>query len=247
MSFPPEHKNAPQNTSTRPHKVVSLNSKLPREVQRERSFSQQITLPPRRLTIGLLLTLTAFATLLALSSMLVISLPNGLLWLTTGKLHYNFYSLQLPIAIMIACVFGPRYGTVVCTGVLMATLLGLPLFANGGGPFYWTFPGFGYSVGLCLVALLISKELKKGFKGNGCFRGRSFYILFSGAIAVIIAHGCGVLGLAIQALLSVRTLDETLRYLEQLSFSALPTDLILAMAAACLTRWIRAALFVLIY
>lgn len=79
------------------------------------------------------------------------------------------FTLQFLFTTLAGLILGPRLGAI-STGVYVALgLVGLPIFAEGGGIWYVLKPSFGYLIGFIIGAYitgLISERMKKdNFKG----------------------------------------------------------------------------------
>ena len=100
-------------------------------------------------------------TLIYLSNLILIKLPFisinfHSLFNFAPKLRFEFhiYNIQAITVWAVGILFGPNLG-LIATGIyLLFGLLGLPMFAGGGGFDYYKEPTFGYLISLPLLAFL---------------------------------------------------------------------------------------------
>ncbi|MDO5737814.1 MAG: biotin transporter BioY [Eubacteriales bacterium] len=81
---------------------------------------------------------------------------------------YIAITLQLPIIVILALILGPRTTARACLIYLIMGLIGIPVFAGGGGPHYLLLPSFGYIYGFCLANFLAAKA--KLWQPNSSFK-----------------------------------------------------------------------------
>jgi len=78
-----------------------------------------------------------------------------------GKLRFDSYTPQAPVAIFLGYVFGWPVATIAATLFLAAGLVGplfgVYLFASGGGLDYYAQPGFGYLLGMIFATWVVAK------------------------------------------------------------------------------------------
>lgn len=92
-------------------------------------------------------------------------------------------TLQSLFALLAGCVLAARYALLSQVAYLLLGLMGLPVFANGGGIGYILQPTFGYLMGLPVAAYLVARLVS---------RAKSFYGLVAInflAAAIILAMG----------------------------------------------------------
>jgi biotin transport system substrate-specific component len=65
------------------------------------------------------------------------------------------FTLQVPAVLLSGIVLGPWLGAASQMAYLMSGLLGLPVFAAGGGPGYVLAPTFGFLVGFVVAAPVV--------------------------------------------------------------------------------------------
>lgn len=97
-----------------------------------------------------------FSALIAIGAFIKIDIP-----LPAYTMHFT---LQWLFVLMAAFLLGSARGTTSVAVYLMMGLVGLPIFAAGGGPSYVFRPGFGFLLGFSLAAFVmgfLSERLKK--------------------------------------------------------------------------------------
>jgi biotin transport system substrate-specific component len=90
-------------------------------------------------------------------------------------------TLQTLIVMFAGSFLGSRLGALSQILYVTIGLLGLPIFAQGGGPGYVLQPSFGFLVGFIAGAFLIGKIMEKG--GNPSFP-RTLSALVAGQLAI---------------------------------------------------------------
>jgi len=164
-----------------------------------------------------------FAGLTAIGAFLRIPLP------------YVPFTLQDFFVLLSGSVLGPYFGFFSQMLYLTVGLLGLPVFANGGGPAYIFQPTFGYLLAFPLCAFLVG-SLVHG-KGEPPTQAMPFWTLFGRTLAgymVIYVLGISVLYLNLKYLVAQpRALAEVV-WIGGVIF--LPGTLVKAAASAFLTR-----------
>lgn len=89
--------------------------------------------------------------------------------------YFDYYTLQFTFVLLAAVILPPRYAWgAVGTYVLMG-LIGIPIFAGGGGIGYIVRPSFGYLIGFIFTAGILSYvkhhyqiHSRKGYFGLNC-------------------------------------------------------------------------------
>lgn len=84
------------------------------------------------------------------------------------------FTLQFLFTNLAGIMLGPVYGSVSVALYVILGLIGLPIFANGGGPAYILQPTFGYLLAFILAAFIAGKMTQRESSRN--FRG---YLLAS--------------------------------------------------------------------
>ena len=69
----------------------------------------------------------------------------------------DVYTLQFLFTLMAGLVLGARLGALAVGTYVLMGLLGIPVFASGGGPAYVLQPTFGYLVGFIVQAYVCGK------------------------------------------------------------------------------------------
>ncbi|MBQ6817572.1 MAG: biotin transporter BioY [Bacilli bacterium] len=113
-----------------------------------------------------------FIGLISISSL--IRIPIGTISIT----------LQTLFVFLIGMMLGSKWGVITILCYLIIGLLGIPVFANGGGLFYILEPSFGYLLGFLLATFVIGLFVKKD---------KSFKrMVLSGFIGLIIIYCTGL-------------------------------------------------------
>lgn len=71
------------------------------------------------------------------------------------------FSLQVLFVIMAGIILGPKLGFVSQIAYIAIGLIGLPIFAMGGGPSYVFQPSFGFLLGFAVAAFVVGKIAEK--------------------------------------------------------------------------------------
>jgi biotin transport system substrate-specific component len=91
------------------------------------------------------------------------------------------FTLQVPAVLLAGLALGPWLGAASQAAYIAVGLLGLPVFATGGGPGYLLAPTFGFLVGFVLAALVV-----------GLVAGDAAH---SGSLRIALALGLGILAI----------------------------------------------------
>ena len=118
----------------------------------------------------LIILVSAFAALTAVGAYLKIPLP-----------HIPI-TLQTFFVIMSGNLLGLKFGTLSQFLYLIVGLLGIPVFANGGGPGYIFQPTFGYLLGYPFCALAIGILIKLFVANLNEWLKSKFFLFFSSLI-----------------------------------------------------------------
>lgn len=97
-----------------------------------------------------------FAALIAIGAFIKIMIPLGVFEVT--------FSLQFLFSMLAGFVLGRRKGFITVVAYLLIGLLGVPIFAHGGGLFYLMKPTFGFLIGFAIAAYVcgaMTEKLKK--------------------------------------------------------------------------------------
>ncbi len=118
-----------------------------------------------------------FAALIAIGAFIQIKIP-----LPLYEMHFT---LQWFFVLMAALLLGSKRGTISVLVYLCIGLMGIPVFASGGGPSYVLRPGFGFLLGFLVAAFVIGKIIEK-FKWN-----KMWQYLIATVIGEIIYYSIG--------------------------------------------------------
>lgn len=67
------------------------------------------------------------------------------------------FTLQLLFTMLAGLLLGGKYGAISVCAYLVVGLMGVPIFTQGGGPFYVLQPTFGYLIGFAVGAYVTGK------------------------------------------------------------------------------------------
>ncbi|MGN0613569.1 MAG: biotin transporter BioY [Porcipelethomonas sp.] len=70
---------------------------------------------------------------------------------------YTVFTLQYPITMLAGQILGGKYGAISVGAYVFLGLIGVPIFAEGGGIYYVLKPTFGYLVGFILGTFVTGK------------------------------------------------------------------------------------------
>ena len=73
----------------------------------------------------------------------------------------DFYTLQFLFTLLAGLVLGEKIGTLAVGVYVLMGLIGIPVFASGGGPSYISQPTFGYLIGFIVQAWICGKLSRK--------------------------------------------------------------------------------------
>lgn len=90
--------------------------------------------------------------------------------------YMDYFTLQFFFVLLAGLTLGSRKGAMAVGCYVLLGLVGLPIFAAGGGIGYVLRPSFGYLLGFVVAAYitgLLSEKLKTGYKNYflACFAG----------------------------------------------------------------------------
>lgn len=132
----------------------------------------------------IIILISTFAALTAVGAYLKIPVPHVPI------------TLQTFFVIMSGNLLGFKYGTLSQLLYLVVGILGIPVFANGGGPGYIFQPTFGYLMGYPVCAFVIGILIKlffSSFKNSLTSKAKTFFMfLISDFIGVIIIFAFGL-------------------------------------------------------
>ena len=169
------------------------------------------------------LTLSAlFSALLVVSGFLRIPLPPTAI------------TLQLQVALLSGLLLGGEWGCISVLTYAALGLLGLPVFAGGGGFSYLLQPTFGYILGFAVAAFVVGKLSNKAKKSV-----KEMIISLAVGLAIVYA-----IGLIYAAIILTVYLGQTIALGEFLLIYAiwtLPKDVLLTVALVPLVKRLQAA------
>ena len=151
-------------------------------------------------------------------------------------LHSQLYSAQIPIAIFAGALLGPRLGTASMVIYVLLGLIGVPIFASGGGIEYLFKPVFGFIIGYIIAAYLVGKILSG--------KVSSLNIIFATLMGIVTVHFFGVTYLVIDMLISGSPINVIKAWVWGLSFINLPYDILFSFVLCALARPIRGLLWI---
>jgi biotin transporter BioY len=141
------------------------------------------------------------------------------------------YIPQMPVVIMLACLLGPGTGLFSTFLYLAAGLIGLPIFASGGGTGYVARLGFGYILGFFAGTFVTGRMLAK----DPC----RINIIKAAIAGIIVIHAVGIVYMAGLLLITHEPLMSLFDWVWQLSGTQILYDVLFGIAAAFLGRLLR--------
>ncbi|MCR0326526.1 biotin transporter BioY [[Clostridium] innocuum] len=128
----------------------------------------------KRLTTRELALCSLFAALIAIGAFLQIPLPN-----------FDYFTLQFFFVLMAGMLLGARLGAMSASLYVLTGLLGIPVFAAGGGISYVLRPSFGFLLGFIVTAYCSGWIMEHG--------QRTWRTCFLAALAGLLAtYGIGL-------------------------------------------------------
>jgi biotin transport system substrate-specific component len=215
------------------------------ELSNQRPIFQKVSYPPRISLNGLLISLMA-TILLVTTGFMMVQLPSPLGWFAPPPKPLMSYTFQLPTALFLATLLGPFMGPMVIALFLVVGLVAFPIFANGGGLQYLTQPGFGYLLGVLMMAYPLSKRFHKAFQKQDN-ASRSLKILGQALAAVLMVHVVGIAYLVGLTLAHQIPFGELGGWILRLSVESAPYDIVATVTLLCLVRQVRLALWLALY
>lgn len=120
-----------------------------------------------------------FAALIAVGAFIKIEIP-----VEPYAMHFT---LQWFFVLMAGLLLGKKRGAMSVCIYLIIGLVGVPVFASGGGPAYLIRPTFGFLLGFALAAFIMGLMMDK--KGKSSF----FRMLLTSIIGLLAYYGVGIL------------------------------------------------------
>ena len=174
-----------------------------------------------------------FAALMAAGAYIKIAIP-------IGPFVVNF-TLQIFVALLAGFLIGPRLGAFSVLIYLAVGLMGVPVFAAGGGPAYLLRPTFGFLLGFVFAAWItgwlsgLKSGMQPGWSVFSAFWGMMSYYV-SGVLYFYLMTNYVLSGTRGVASVSWRTV------LVAYFFSTVVGDFVLCVLAAALARRVRPAI-----
>lgn len=97
----------------------------------------------------------------------------------------DFYTLQFLFTLLAGLVLGARLGAFAVAAYVLLGLIGVPVFASGGGPAYLVQPTFGYLLGFVVQAWFCGRCARRLHK----ISLRSLLAVNTGGLAIVYAIG----------------------------------------------------------
>lgn len=120
-----------------------------------------------------------FAALIAVGAFLKIEIPL--------PLYTMHFTLQWLFVLLAGLLLGAKIGTLSVLSYLLIGLIGIPVFAAGGGPAYVLRPGFGFLLGFLLAALVMGLMINR-------FNFVKFYqYLFAATVGLVAYYSLGAI------------------------------------------------------
>lgn len=120
-----------------------------------------------------------FAALIAVGAFIKITIP-----VEPYAMHFT---MQWFFVLMAGLLLGKKRAVTSVCVYLIIGLIGVPVFASGGGPAYLIKPTFGFLLGFAVAAfvmgLLMERKSKPGFK----------WMLLSSSVGLAVYYGAGIL------------------------------------------------------
>lgn len=120
-----------------------------------------------------------FAALIAVGAFIKIDIPL--------PLYTMHFTLQWFFVLMAGLLLGSKRGALSVLVYLIIGLIGIPVFAAGGGPAYVLRPGFGFLIGFLFAALVMGKIADK-IHATGII-----HLLFPATVGLITYYGIGAI------------------------------------------------------
>lgn len=175
-----------------------------------------------------LTTCALFAALIAIGAFIKIDIP-----LPIYTMHFT---LQWLFVLLAGFLLGAKRATISVGVYLLLGLMGVPVFASGGGPAYILRPTFGFLLGFLIAAFVIGwlTELMKP--------GKTYQYGLVGTVGLVIYYGVGVVYFyLINNFVNYTPVSFGSVVVDYCLITVLP-DALLVVAAALMAKKVRAAL-----
>lgn len=166
-----------------------------------------------------------------------LSLTSAIMQKTDAHLlNYRYYLPQIPAILFIGAFLGNRVGMFTVIVYFLIGIIGFPIFAAGGGLFYYLQPGFGYILGYFLAVFAVGHILAGKITDFSLFRAT--------IVGVLAVHLVGIIYLTLLLTLQHNSIFYILGWIYDLSAKPLPYDLIFGFSAVCLARPARSIFWI---
>lgn len=144
---------------------------------------------------------------------------------------YYYYVPQIPAVLFTGAMLGYRVGMFAILVYLIIGLVGFPVFASGGGLFYYLKPGFGYILGYSLAIYTVGRILEH--------KVTNFNIIRAAIVGVLAVHVIGIIYLTVLLTLQHNSIFYILSWIYAMSGIQVPYDLLFGLVAIGLARPMR--------
>ncbi len=186
-------------------------------------MSESISISKRRITTLDMVVCALFTALIAVGAFIRIPIP------------VVPFTLQFLFTTLAGLILGPRLGAISCALYVALGLVGLPIFAEGGGIWYVAKPSFGYLIGFILGAYITGRIAEKMTNDN--FKG--FLVANFAGLAVVYA-----MGMAYYYAICNFVIDTPIAFWPLFLYCfimAVPGDIVICFVTALLVKRLRAA------
>lgn len=153
------------------------------------------------------------------------------------KIISKFYYIpQIPTVVFIAGLLGPRLGFLSVLLYILAGLFGLPVFALGGGPGYFTHITFGYVIAYLFGVVIAGRLIK-----DRLTHYQHIKAAFCGVISI---HTIGMMYLLLLMFFKGEQLFSMLSWIWLLSGMQVLYDLLFSCLAIMFARVVRTVLWI---
>lgn len=165
-----------------------------------------------------------------------------------GTLPTMWYSVQVPMVLLLTAVLGTRYAFFTLTAYVLLGLLGLPLFANGGGWTYIFEPSAGYLLGFIFCPLFMGGYVDRAFRASvPPLLGYGLFIPLAVLTGVLAIHLMGSLGLVVQLSFNLMSLESARQWVTKYTLAPFFYDCLFGCLVVSMTRMFRTILWLAFY
>lgn len=164
--------------------------------------------------------------------------PNAMLFTPPPQVGY---CLQFPLFVLSVAWLGPRLGSLFLLAYLVLGLVGLPLFAGGGGWQYVLKPTFGYWLGaLVVLPWMVQQGQLLLLRGSNLPQWKVVLnVILLALNTVLLMHTVGLLYLVVLGLCGQFPWEHIREVAVFYSLVSLPYDCLGAIVALALVRYLR--------